>query len=924
MPERLPYDEALRAAAVRLKVSDPEIKEGQVEMIKMPTAKGVVENPWGVEGGFAVVYKFRTRSGQFRALRCFRVPMEPDMQFRYEQIGPYFHQYASDLTASFRYHDNGISVNEQGKPKVYPLIEMDWIDGVHLVDWIDELCQRGDHDGLQKLGEQWAGLLCALHDASIAHGDLSGPNIMVRPNGQLVLIDYDGVYIPSFAGKQPVLLGQPDYQHPQMALRKFDEHMDAFSALVIYVALLALTLRPTLWQRYSEHEQGKLLDSNLLFKQKDFLESEQSPLFSELTNMGDQRFRTLVQELKHACTLPIEDVRFPFDLLDNHALLEQLQEAIAANDDEQILQLWTPTLVQLQDAQSLPARVQQARQCIAALASWRATQKDCTVVQIITDYNPILDGCGNVKPSERQLLAAARTFQQCYRAGDDEAFLIAVDTLLGLAATIDKVTIAFTLHEQQRIDLAHQHQQDSLQIIEALQSQNIATIAAIYPTYQRMHSVLPAETCEVVELTHAFAQAYDRDEPRALHAAFDALDRSPYQIKFLPIEQQRIAQAQQAEQQRLAQLHHEKAALDRLRAALQSKQLMAIASAYNPLLDENKALNSEEREYLVLARAFTEACRMQDDDMLIKAHERLQALSYYDKPLLAPQEEQQVQQAYLRQSSVNTFFTTLHSKQPRKIVAVYYDPAMQPLLVASTQISSSQHEVALLALTFLQSIQQHDMDTLLKVYETLQQPLYKDALFFTREEQRLFQQVQSHKATLLAFTHTLNAGKAGPIVSAYKNLPPELQQQLTGEQQRQVKNANLHFNQALLRALQLGELRQISAFIKKNQERKRNRYWLVVQWHWPPDEMIRDAIIIYSAKDEIPAFKEMQDVNQPFEHVKRTIHEESRYIELNPHSIQNYPLLHLRICIVVYNDAEDPLTRKHYLSEGITGQVHIA
>jgi serine/threonine protein kinase len=913
LPERLPYDEALRAASVRLKVSDPEIKEGHVEMIEVPTAKGVVENPWGVEGGFAVVYKFRTRSGQFRALRCFRVPMEPDMQFRYEQIGPYFHKYVSDITAAFRYHDDGILVNEQGKATVYPLIEMDWVDGVHLVDWVDEFCQRDDRNGLQKLGEQWAALLRTLHNASIAHGDLSGPNIMVRPNGQLMLIDYDGVYIPLFAGKRPVLLGQPDYQHPQMAARKFDEHMDAFSALVIYVALLALALRPELWQRYAEHEQGKLLDSNLLFKQKDFLESQQSPLFSELASMGDQRFQMLVQELKRACTLSVEDVRFPFDLLDNHFLLEKLQEAIAANDDEQILQLWTPTLAQLQDAQPLFGRVQQARQCIAALARWRATQEDCTVAQIISDYNSILDDCSNVKPAEHQLLAEARTFQQCYRADDDEALLIAADTLLGLAATMGDVTIAFTAQEQQRIDLARQRQQDRQQIAEALQSQSIATIAAVYPIYQRMRSVLTAEACEVIELTYAFAQAYDRDEPQALLAAFDALERSPYHLKFLPTEQQRIAQ-----------VRREKAALDRLRAAFQSKQLTAIAAAYDPLLDRSKALNSEEREYLVLARAFSEASQTQDDDMLIKAYERLQSSPYRDKPLLTAQEEQQVQQARRRQDCVTTFFTALHSKQPRKIVAVYYDPAMQPLLVTSTRITSFQHEVAQLALTFLQSIKQHDMDALLRVYETLQQPLYKGALTFTREEQRLFQQVQSYQAALLAFTHTLNAGKAGPIVSAYKKLPPELQQQLTGEQQRQVKSASLQLNQTLQSALQLGELRQISAFIKKNQERKRYRYWLVVQWHWPPDELIRDAIIIYSAYNAVPVFKEMQDVNQPFAHVRRTVHEESRHIELNPDSIRDCPFLYLRMCIIVYNDVEDPLTRKHYLSEGITGQVHIA
>ena len=131
MPERLSYDEAMLFAQARLKIADPELKQGQVEQIKIETTLGPVERPWGIEGGFAVVYKFRTRSGQHRALRCFRVPMKPDTQQRYERIGPYFHDHARDITAGFKYHDAGIMVKEQGKSQAqaYPVIEMDWIEG---------------------------------------------------------------------------------------------------------------------------------------------------------------------------------------------------------------------------------------------------------------------------------------------------------------------------------------------------------------------------------------------------------------------------------------------------------------------------------------------------------------------------------------------------------------------------------------------------------------------------------------------------------------------------------------------------------------------------------------------------------------------------------------------------------------------------
>ncbi|HEY3993807.1 MAG TPA: AarF/UbiB family protein, partial [Ktedonobacteraceae bacterium] len=236
MPERLAYDEAMRFAHIRLQINDPEISQGAVETITVSTKMGQIVQPWGVEGGFAVVYKFRTRSGKFRALRCFRREMDPDTQFRYEHIGPYFQAHITHITAGFKYHPQGILIKEPSAPpqgKIYPVIEMEWIEGTTLLDTVDELCLRRDQEGLRDLGQRWLSLLKHMQRAHIAHGDLAGGNVMVRHDGSLVLIDYDGVYIPDFTthNLRQMLLGQPDYQHPQMSKRLFNEHADAFSAL---------------------------------------------------------------------------------------------------------------------------------------------------------------------------------------------------------------------------------------------------------------------------------------------------------------------------------------------------------------------------------------------------------------------------------------------------------------------------------------------------------------------------------------------------------------------------------------------------------------------------------------------------------------------------------------------------------------------
>src|SRR5690242_19719478 len=124
MPERLAYDEAMLFPEARLKIPDPEIKRGQVEKITVATKVGNIVQPWGVEGGFAVVYKFRTLSGRYRALRCFRRDMDSDTQFRYEHIGPYFKAHIHQITAGFKYHAQGIMIKESSQPwgRVYPVI----------------------------------------------------------------------------------------------------------------------------------------------------------------------------------------------------------------------------------------------------------------------------------------------------------------------------------------------------------------------------------------------------------------------------------------------------------------------------------------------------------------------------------------------------------------------------------------------------------------------------------------------------------------------------------------------------------------------------------------------------------------------------------------------------------------------------------
>jgi NB-ARC domain len=164
-----------------------------------------------------------------------------------------------------------------------------------------------------------------MRKATMAHGDLSGEQVMVRNDGSLVLIDYDGVYIPPFHNLLPVVGGQGNYQHPEMEQRPFDEHMDTFSAYVIYIALLALWHRPELWKIYTFHSpEGRLLNTNMLFTRDDFLNPARSPLFTDLRHINDPLLNKALTALQQACSQSIEHMQLRTEALGDLAQMSAL------------------------------------------------------------------------------------------------------------------------------------------------------------------------------------------------------------------------------------------------------------------------------------------------------------------------------------------------------------------------------------------------------------------------------------------------------------------------------------------------------------------------------------------------------------------------------------------------------------------------
>jgi len=256
--------------------------------------------PLVTSGQFAYVYKLNSTNdgGDDFAVRCFRGYLG-DRDQRYRAIQDHLRNSPVSYLTDFTYASEGILVGGNR----FPILFMKWIEGPTLDLYIGEMINRPDV--LLHLSQEWLRLLHALQFAGVAHGDLQHGNIIIE-HGQLRLVDHDGIFVPAMAGWTASEVGHQHYQHPQRDAQHFDEKLDNFSALVIYLSLLSLAEKPNLWQ---EHH-----DENLLFTKTDFIDPAASSLFQKIREIGPEHEK-LADTLASAATGSPADVPCLLDLV---------------------------------------------------------------------------------------------------------------------------------------------------------------------------------------------------------------------------------------------------------------------------------------------------------------------------------------------------------------------------------------------------------------------------------------------------------------------------------------------------------------------------------------------------------------------------------------------------------------------------------
>ena len=241
--------------------------------------------PYRSSGAFAVVFKMQDKSsGKYYALKCFTEEQQGRAE-AYRQIADELDLLDSPYVTSVKYMEKELFVDSQCEEDEFPVLLMDWVDGETMEAYI--AANYRNQSAMSMLSYRFGKMAAWLRTQSFSHGDIKPDNIIVRPDGSLTLVDYDGMFVPSMKGSQSPTIGTRDFSHPLRTVDDFDETIDDFSLASIAVSLKAISMKSTLLDIYGASDR-------LLFSENDYRNPSNSKVISALQElMCDKDFCTL-------------------------------------------------------------------------------------------------------------------------------------------------------------------------------------------------------------------------------------------------------------------------------------------------------------------------------------------------------------------------------------------------------------------------------------------------------------------------------------------------------------------------------------------------------------------------------------------------------------------------------------------------------
>ena len=242
--------------------------------------------PYRSSGAFAVVFKMKDeQTGKYYALKCFTEEQEGRAE-AYRQIAEELEFVDSPYITSVKYLEKELFVDSNCEDEEFPVLLMDWIEGETMETYV--AANYTDTHAMSMLCYRFCKMAAWLRSQSFAHGDIKPDNIMVRPDGSLTLVDYDGMFVPVMKGQKSPTVGTKDFSHPLRTIDDFDETIDDFALASIALSLKAISLNPSLLQTYGASDR-------LLFSAADYLDLSKSKTFTALQGLlADEETKTLL------------------------------------------------------------------------------------------------------------------------------------------------------------------------------------------------------------------------------------------------------------------------------------------------------------------------------------------------------------------------------------------------------------------------------------------------------------------------------------------------------------------------------------------------------------------------------------------------------------------------------------------------------
>ncbi|WP_307713761.1 hypothetical protein [Streptomyces sp. V4I23] len=225
-----------------------------------------------------------------------------DQEGRYQKVSEHLAKVDAESLSQpwkmdFEYISDGILVEGVR----YPILKMDWVEGVHLSQWLS--IHHQDQAAVAEMARRFAELINDLDRNDIAHGDLQHGNLLVAQDGTLRLVDYDGLFVPALAGQRGNETGHRNYQSPHRTLDNFGPDMDNFSAWVVYASLISVAADPALWTQLHEAD-----GEYLILSEDDFSDPASSAHFPRLLRHSNPVVNTAMSQLRLLCEKPFDEI----------------------------------------------------------------------------------------------------------------------------------------------------------------------------------------------------------------------------------------------------------------------------------------------------------------------------------------------------------------------------------------------------------------------------------------------------------------------------------------------------------------------------------------------------------------------------------------------------------------------------------------